>query len=72
MIEQGSEGAEDQFTITAKALDVNLADNTEAHMFGYAGPNDEVVQTALFREELSAAKERATEIKRKQRRCAGV
>ena len=63
VIEQGSEGAEDQFTITAKALDVNLADNTEVHMFGYAGPNDEVVQTALFREELSAAKERATEIK---------
>lgn len=64
-ITQGTEDDADQFTIAAKANEsnINLADSTEVHMFGYAEPNDEVVQTALFSEELSAAKERADEIK---------
>ncbi len=42
-ITQGTEDDADQFTIAAKANEsnINLADSTEVHMFGYAEPDDE-------------------------------
>ena len=63
-ITQGTEDDVDQFTIAAKAneSDINLADSTEVHMFGYTEPDDKVVQTALLKEEIAAAQKRLDEI----------
>lgn len=63
-ITQGTEDDVDQFTIAAKAneSDINLADSTEVHMFGYTEPDDKVVQTALLKEEIAVAQKRLDEI----------
>ena len=55
---QGTDGAEDQFTISAtNGSDISDKDIV-VRMFGYAAPNDEAVQTTLFKQEIAAAKER--------------
>src|SRR5699024_2169731 len=53
---QGTDGAEDQFTISAtNGSDISDKDIV-VRMFGYAAPNDEAVQTTLFKQEIAAAK----------------
>lgn len=59
---QGTDGAEDQFTISATdGSDISDKDIV-VRMFGYAAPNDEAVQTTLFKQEIAAAEERYKEI----------